>query len=329
MSDVGATTVATVPVCAAVLCAGVAAWMSGVRHEGVRRARVLFADGGRVGPGRAAGVASAARRLLRLPREAWCLPAGAGLGVLGRSLLPVLAAVVALFLVRRWLRSRERVRERDRRSAAVIELCEAVAGELRAGRQPAQALVAAGGPGLGGAGAAVVAAARLGGDVPRTLRAAAWLPGAEGLAGVAACWQVAVEGGAGLAAGLERIATGLRAQRDQREDLRAHLAGPRATALMLALLPVAGLAMGSALGADPLRVLLHTPAGWVCLLIGGLLEWGGIAWTARIIRAAEEQPGDHPPAATGEQPRTLPPEAVGERRCMLPPEAVGEVGHAR
>ncbi|MFH9419961.1 type II secretion system F family protein [Streptomyces sp. NPDC017529] len=300
MSDVGATAVGSVPVCAAVLCAGAAAWLSGGRCDGVRRARVLFANEGRAGPRKVAGAASAARRLLRFPREVWCLPAGVGLGVLGRSVLPVLAAVVAMFLVRRWLGSRERVRERDRRSAAVIELCEAVAAELRAGRQPGQALVAAGAPGLGGAGAAVAAAARLGGDVPQALRAAARLPGAEGLAGVAACWQVAVEGGAGLAAGLERIATALRAQRDQREDLQAHLAGPRATALMLALLPVGGLVMGSALGADPLRVLLHTPAGWACLLIGGLLEWGGIAWTARIIRAAGEQPRTHPSAAVGE-----------------------------
>ena len=124
------------------------------------------------------------------------------------------------------------------------------------------------------------------GTWPEALREAARLPGAEGLTGVAACWQVAVEGGAGLAAGLERIAAGLRAQRDQREELRAQLAGPRATALMLALLPVCGLLMGSALGADPLRVLLHTPAGWGCLVVGGLLEWGGVAWTARIVADA-------------------------------------------
>ncbi|WP_455713646.1 type II secretion system F family protein [Streptomyces rimosus] len=217
----------------------------------------------------------------------WCVPVGIVVGVLSGSVLPVVGAVVAMALIRRRLRARERERERERRGDAVIELCEAVAGELRAGRQPGQALVATGAEGFGEAGTAVVAAARFGGDVPRALRAAARLPGAEGLAGVAACWQVAVDGGAGLAAGLDRIASGLRGQRDQSDDLTAQLAGPRATALMLALLPAGGLALGSALGADPLRVLLHTPAGWACLLVGGLLEWCGVAWTARIIRAAE------------------------------------------
>ncbi|MFF4696493.1 type II secretion system F family protein [Streptomyces chattanoogensis] len=214
---------------------------------------------------------------------------GLVIGVLGGSVVPVLASPAAGFVVRRWLAARSAERERDRRTAEVIGLCTAVAGELRAGRQPDRALLATGVRGLGEEGAAVVAAARYGGDVPRALRTAARLPGAEGLTGVAACWQVAVQGGAGLASGLERIADGLRARRDQREELRAQLAGPRATALMLALLPVAGLAMGGALGADPLRVLLHTPAGWGCLAVGGLLEWGGMAWTARIVADAGEE----------------------------------------
>ncbi|MFJ9415309.1 type II secretion system F family protein [Streptomyces sp. NPDC101227] len=209
----------------------------------------------------------------------------------GASVVPVLASPAAAFVVRRWLAARAAERERDRRTAAVIGLCAAVAGELRAGQQPDRALLATGVPGLGEDGAAVSAAARYGGDVPRALRRAARLPGAEGLTGMAACWQVAVQGGAGLASGLERIAAGLRARRDQREELRAQLAGPRVTALMLALLPVAGLLMGGALGADPLRVLLHTPAGWGCLVIGGLLEWAGVAWTAGIVAAAGEERG--------------------------------------
>ncbi|WP_030678780.1 type II secretion system F family protein [Streptomyces rimosus] len=301
MSQVGVAVVASVPVCAAVLCAGVAVWVSGGRSDDVRRARLLFVGTERAGAATASvapgGEQARIRQRLKKAREKarlwfhrrelWCIPAGFALAVLSRSVLPVVAAVVSLALIRRRLRARERVRERECRGDAVIELCEAVAGELRGGRQPGQALVEAGAAGFGEAGTAVVAAARFGGDVPRALRAAARLPGAEGLAGVAACWQVAVDGGAGLAAGLERIASGLRARRDQRDDLRAQLAGPRATALMLALLPVGGLAMGSALGADPLTVLLHTPAGWACLLVGGLLEWCGVVWTARIIRAAE------------------------------------------
>ncbi|MCF3145315.1 type II secretion system F family protein [Streptomyces platensis] len=302
--------VAGVALLVAVLCAGAALRSAGGGPDDVRRrARALLGGCGAADPeggwpARLRGegvrkwctgrlVEGDAGRRWRLGRrgdvgqEVWCLPAGLALGVLGESVFPVAASVVAVFLVRRWLVTRGAGRVRDRRAAAVIALCAAVAGELRAGRQPAQALLAAGAPGLGASGSAVLAAARYGGDVPRALRVAARQPGVAGLTGMAACWQVAVEGGAGLASGLERIAAGLRAQRDQRDELRAQLAGPRATALMLALLPAAGLLMGSALGADPLRVLLHTPAGWGCLLVGGLLEWGGVAWTARIVAAAE------------------------------------------
>jgi tight adherence protein B len=109
---------------------------------------------------------------------------------------------------------------------------------------------------------------------------------------VAACWQVALDGGAGLAAALDRVAAALRAEADQREDLRAQLAGPRSTAVLLALLPVFGLVLGTGLGAHPSEVLLHTPAGLCCLLAGTALEWAGLAWTARIIRAAEGGPDE-------------------------------------
>ncbi|WP_188283364.1 type II secretion system F family protein, partial [Streptomyces sp. CBMA29] len=114
--------------------------------------------------------------------------------------------------------------------------------------------------------------------------------GTHGLAAVAACWQVAVDGGAGLAAALDRVAAALRADADQRDDLRAQLAGPRSTAVLLALLPLFGVVLGAGLGADPSAVLLHTPAGLLCLVTGGCLEWAGLAWTARIIRAAEGGP---------------------------------------
>ncbi|WP_425244574.1 type II secretion system F family protein [Streptomyces citrinus] len=142
---------------------------------------------------------------------------------------------------------------------------------------------------LSGAGsAAVVAAARFGGDVPGALREAAREPGGEGLHGLAACWRVAVDRGAGLAAGLERLAAALRAERDQRADLRAQLAGPWSTAVMLAGLPVLGLLLGSVLGARPLWVLLHTGPGIGCLVVGGVLEAAGWGWAVRIVRGAEE-----------------------------------------
>ncbi|AUH42176.1 type II secretion system F family protein [Streptomyces sp. CMB-StM0423] len=276
---------AVAPACGAALCAGAAVVLAGGRRHAVRRARVLLGPpGSSVRAGQRWRVAAVVRTWGGR-RELWCLPAGGAVALLGASWLPLLAGVVAVPLVGRRLRGRERRGAEALRAAAVIELCAAVAGGLRAGRQPAEALLAAAHGGPAG-GPEVLAAARFGGDVPGALRSAAGAPGAQGLAGVAACWQVAAGGGAGLADGLDRVAAALRAERDEREELQAQLAGPRATALLLALLPCFGLLMGSALGAAPLRVLLHTPAGLVCLVAGGLLEWAGLAWVGRIVRGA-------------------------------------------
>ncbi|MBD0712108.1 MULTISPECIES: type II secretion system F family protein [unclassified Streptomyces] len=223
-------------------------------------------------------------------RRAWlCLPVAGVLAVLGASPLPLVAGALAVPLLGRRLRAAERRKEREARAARVVALCGALVGELRAGWQPAQALsFAARETGaLGAEEAAVLAAARFGGDVPEALRAAAAREGAEGLGGLAACWQVAVDGGAGLAAGLERLEAVLRDHHEQRERLRAELAGAWATVVVLALLPVAGIGLGAALGADPLRVLLRTPAGLGCLAVGGALEAAGLWWAARIVRGGE------------------------------------------
>lgn len=286
------------PAYAALLCAGAALLLTGGFDGQGGRARLLTAGAGEAGGGALLTGPIREEPLRRLAfvvrkragHEWWCLVAGVVLGLAGESWLPVVGSAAAVPLVARLLRRRLTQQTAARRESAVVELCAAVSGELRAGRQPDVALLSAGEVivrGLQEAGSTVLASARFGGDVPAALRRAGAAPGASGLLGVAACWQVSVEGGAGLADGLDRVAGALRAERDQKEDLRAQLAGPRSTAAVLALLPAFGLLLGSAMGADPLRVLLHTPAGWCCLVAGGLLEWAGLAWVARLVRNAE------------------------------------------
>ncbi|MBO8187414.1 type II secretion system F family protein [Streptomyces spirodelae] len=311
---------------AAVVCAGAAAWLMTGRQDGARRARLLLAGGAQAvarwpafePPGWWLDAIEGVRRRLggRAGTEWWCLPVGLVVGLLGQSVLPLVAGLAAVPLVRRRLRRRAADQAARERETAVVGLCAAVAGELRAGRQPDGALLAVDRAVVrrfGEPGAAVLAAARFGGDVPAALREAALLPGGEGLAGAAACWQVAVEGGAGLAEGLEAVAGSVRARIEQREELRTQLAGPRSTALVLALLPVFGLAMGAAMDADPLWILLHTPAGLLCLAAGLLLEWAGLAWVAHIVRAAEgaDEPRKAREVARAER-RTQPGERVAE-----------------
>ncbi|MEU6944259.1 hypothetical protein ABZ957_03285 [Streptomyces sp. NPDC046316] len=283
---------------AAVLCAGGVLWRLAERERGLRRARVVLAGVGALGPPGDSGRVgswwrSAAGRWWGVVRgrRAWlCLPVAAVLAVLGQSPLPLVAGALAVPLTGRRLRARALRREREARSDAVVALCGAVAAELRAGRQPARAL-------LFGVGATealgpreeaeVVAAARFGGDVAQALRSVARQDGADGLAGLAACWQVAVDGGAGLASGLDRLEAALREHRDQRERLRAQLAGAWATVAVLAVLPAVGLVLGTALGARPLYVLFHTPVGLGCLAVGTALEAAGLWWAARIVRGGE------------------------------------------
>ncbi|WOX22991.1 type II secretion system F family protein [Streptomyces solicathayae] len=272
-------------------CAVAAAWLVvDGRRRGLRRARLVLAGGGVVAaPPSGAGAVERWRAALRARPEWFCLVAAGLVAMLGGSPLPLVAGAVAVPLAGRSLRAARLGKEREERADAVVALCGTLAGELRAGRQPGPALCfAAGSTGaLGPDEAAVLAAARFGGDVAGALRRAAGQGGADGLAGLAACWQVAVDGGAGLAAGLDRLEGALREVRDRREALRARLAGTWATVAVLAVLPVAGLLLGTAMGASPLRVLLHTPAGLACLVTGLLLEGAGLRWATWIVRKGE------------------------------------------
>ncbi|WP_051710767.1 type II secretion system F family protein [Streptomyces sp. NRRL S-350] len=282
------------------LClAAVAAWRA-VQEQlpGGRRSRLVLAGSGPpvrgVAPEKAAG-----RVRIRLP-GAWppellLLPAGLAAGHLAGSPVPVLAAALAVLPVRRWRLRRRLGAEAGRRSAAVVELCAGLAAELRSGATPEQALhlvtarLAADPAGLRRLGeepVARLAAGRYGGNVPAAFQLLAELPGGSGAAAIAACWRIAADSGAALAAALDRVAEALGGERALAEEIAGELAGPRATIAVLTALPGAGLLLGAALGARPLDVLLHTPAGLGCLVAGAVLEGLGVLWTARIVRSA-------------------------------------------
>jgi tight adherence protein B len=78
----------------------------------------------------------------------------------------------------------------------------------------------------------------------------------------------------------------LRARSRHRLELRSATAGSRASAALLAGLPVLGLVMGGGVGADPWRVLTTTGTGQLLLVAGVGLEVGGLAWSARLVRRA-------------------------------------------
>lgn len=206
---------------------------------------------------------------------------GSGVQVL---LLTGLGSAV-IVAVQRLLDSARRRRMRGRRSSAVIEFCDALPAELRAGLPAMVAIERA--VDVWPSWSPIVTAARLGGDVPEALRTASGDSGAEGLRAVAAAWQVAEQSGAALADVLDQIAAGLRSDDEARAEVVAALAPPRATAKMLAALPIFGLGLGYSMNADPLEFLLHTTVGLGCLAAGVGLALVGLWWVERLADAVE------------------------------------------
>ncbi len=101
----------------------------------------------------------------------------------------------------------------------------------------------------------------------------------------AAVWRLAERTGAPVADLVDRIEADGRAADRGRAAAAAHAAGARATALLLAGLPAGGIALGYAIGVDPLRVLFHTPLGAACVAGALVLQLGGLAWADRLASA--------------------------------------------
>jgi tight adherence protein B len=91
-----------------------------------------------------------------------------------------------------------------------------------------------------------------------------------------------------LASVIEGLAEALRDEQSHRDDIALQLAGPRATARLLAGLPILGLGMAAALGAKPLSFLFATLPGALCLTLGLGLDVLGLWWTAHLAAAAEQ-----------------------------------------
>lgn len=215
----------------------------------------------------------------------------------GASPLLAAAAAPALALAgvasgRRLVAARQRRAHSAEERRRAAEACAAVASELRAGRSPLDALSAAAdvaGPRVAAALAAAAGSARLGGDAAAALEAAAGRapdPVSTALRSLAACWRLCAGTGAGLATAVERLGEALREVEEQHRAVAAELAGPRATALLLAVLPVGGLALATALGGAPWRFLVGHPVGLVCLVAGAALDAAGVAWTRRLVTRA-------------------------------------------
>lgn len=198
---------------------------------------------------------------------------------------PALVLAPAGWGARTLWRRRAAARLAEANAARMAEVCDLLAAELSAGRAPESALreAATTWPAF----VPVAEVARLGGDVPAALREAAQAPGANGLRLLAGAWSVSRRTGGGLGAATRRVAEAVRRDQSTRSVVAGELASARATARLMACLPLLALLMGSGAGADPWSFLLGTPIGLACL--GGGLATGmaGLWWIEQIAREVD------------------------------------------
>ena len=173
-------------------------------------------------------------------------------------------------------------RVRAQRRAASLHILGGFGAELAAGHPPQTAMARALYPNNGWPRTA--AACSWGGDIPQALEH----DGSEHPAALrlAACWRVTERTGAPLVDVVQRLAAAERDMDEARVHMHSALAGPRATARMLALLPVIGVGLGFVMGVNPLGWFLSTVWGMTVLALGIALVGVGIWWTNRIVARA-------------------------------------------
>ena len=194
-------------------------------------------------------------------------------------LLPPVGAVLA------FRRSRQRRwSEHDAQREAIAALCTALRAELEAGLQPRMAFTSAvwSRPELSDL---AEEACRPGDvvDLPKLLTTHAAHPGRRALRALAACWYAADRHGIALADAVSGIEEGLRAEGARLRAVEVELAGIRATILLLSALPIFGFALGLALDANPLNIVLHNTIGELSLATGVALDLLGLLWTDRLV----------------------------------------------
>lgn len=226
------------------------------------------------------------RRFARSPLPWMLAGAAVATAILPPAVVGAAAVAVGTYLLRR--RRQVRRQNAEQESRALETALDMLAGELRVGAHPVAAFRAAAaeldGP-VGVSFRAVAARAMLGADVPGGLRNAAAssaLPGQwERLA---VCWDLAQQHGLTMTLLIRAAQRDIGERTRFRAGVTAGMAGARATAAVLTALPLVGIALGQAIGAEPVRYLLSGGGGWL-LLTGVVLACCGLLWSDRIAGA--------------------------------------------
>ena len=163
---------------------------------------------------------------------------------------------------------------------------ETLVGELRIGAHPVRAFDTAAQETGGVVGAAlrsVAARAGLGADVSAGLReVAARSALSHEWDRLAVFWQLATRHGLAVSDLMRAAQLDIVERQRYYARLDAGMAGARATAAILAVLPVLGVVLGQLIGAEPLTFLIGGGVGGALLIVGVALLCAGLWWADRI-----------------------------------------------
>lgn len=216
----------------------------------------------------------------RLPRAVrggwWLLPAAMALPILGFG--GALATTVLTVTGRQEFRHRARTKAVLAEAELTASVLRTMVGELRAGAHPVTAAEAAAeaAPSAAGRLRGLISAARVGGEPS----------GPEAPGALIDAWTLASRFGLPMAEVLDAARRDVEAGIGFGRRLKAKMAGPRASAAVLAALPLVCVLFGQAMGADPVRVFT-TGVGQALLVLGSVLIWAGTAWCRMLtVRVA-------------------------------------------
>lgn len=103
---------------------------------------------------------------------------------------------------------------------------------------------------------------------------------------VAAACRLSAQGGVPLADVLEAIYEVECEREETAARLDAAMAGPKASARVLMLLPLLGMLLAAGVEPRAVGVLFGTPLGWLVMAVGGGLMWAGHNWTGALFASA-------------------------------------------
>jgi tight adherence protein B len=220
-------------------------------------------------------------RVWRRPPRTLTVAVGLGalVGLLGGVGGVIAGGLLGATLFKAW-QLRGRQRERLRATGALADGLGGFVAELRAGAHPAKAAMGAAEDAESPADdvlRVIAAVSARGGDVE------AALAGTEGRA-LARAWRLSGEHGVPLADVMDEVRRDLKRRVAFAGQVQARMAGPRASAAVLAVLPAVGVVLGELTGAGPLAVLVGTGVGQALLVIGVALVCVGLRWSDRLTR---------------------------------------------